>query len=89
MTKTFNVDSSAYSQVVVTSVCKTVEVFEDDQAGSTDYYLSGSGDDSDRITKPAGTVLTFRSSMFFQPGQVIGWIKTAEGSVYFAQFEQC
>lgn len=84
-TKNFNVNSLGYSQVVLVSDCTEVTVGEDNQAGTTDYYVSGTGNDSDKITKPAGSQKTFKGN--FRAGQTAGWVKTVTGSVTFSQEE--
>lgn len=87
-TRTFNVNSSTYTAVTVQTVCRKVTVYEDAQAGTTDYYLSGAGGDSDRVQKPAGSKKEFESTRPLQPNEILGYIKTVSGSVSFAQEEE-
>lgn len=87
-TKTVNVSSSAYTAITTTVVCREVTVFEDNQAGTTDYYTSDTGSDSDKVTRPAGTKRTWSSGPLpFSIGKTVGYVKTAGGSVNFAQEE--
>jgi hypothetical protein len=62
-------------------------VYEDAQAGTTDYYVSGIGADSDKVTKPAGSKVEFENPTCFAVGATVGYIKTASGSVDFASEE--
>jgi hypothetical protein len=87
-TAQLNVNSSTYTAVTVATVCKRVTVYEDNQAGTTDYYVSNSGVDANKVTKPAGTKKEFVSSVYWIPNDIPGYIKTASGSVTFAQEEE-
>jgi hypothetical protein len=87
-TRTFNVDSSTYTGVTVQGVCKRVIICEDGQIGTAGYYLSGTGSDSDRVLKPAGSKKEFTSSNYFLPGDIPGYIKAATGSMTFSQEEE-
>lgn len=87
-TAQLNVNSSTYTAIpVTTSDCKRVIIYEDDQAGTTDYYISATGSDSDRVTKPAGAKKEFASSSFYNIG-TISYIKSAVGSVTFCKEEE-
>lgn len=89
-TKNFTIDDSAYVEITAASVCRQIDVYEDNQAGTTDVYYSGSGDDADKVTKPAGSMLHFdRTPQFYQPGDSVGFIKAkSAGTVTFAQEER-
>lgn len=89
-TKNFTIDSTAYVEITAASVCRQIDVCEDNQAGTTDVYLSGTGADADKVTKPAGSVLHFdRTPQFYQPGDSVAFIKAATaGTVTFAQEER-
>lgn len=89
-TRTFNVNSSTYTAVTVQTVCSECETGEDAQASTTDYYISATGSDSDRVTYPAGKKKKFTRPLgkFFYPGDTPGYIKTAAGSLTFTQEEQ-
>lgn len=87
-TAQLNVNSSTYTAITAGSVCKRVTIYEDNQAGTTDYYISGTGSDSDRTTKPAGTKRDFLSSSYWNVNDVCGYIKTQAGSVTFAKEEE-
>lgn len=89
-TRTFNVNSSTYTAVTVQGPgpCGTITVYEDDQAGTTDYYVSRTGQDSDKVTKPAGSKKEFKANHLYYINDVVGYIKTASGSVTFAQEEE-
>lgn len=91
MSKTaqLNVNSSTYTAVVTaTSDSRRVTVYEDDQAGTTDYYVSSSGSDSDKVTKPAGSKKDFLGSKPFGYGTTVGYVKTQTGSVTFSIEEE-
>lgn len=85
-TAQLNVNSSTYTAVPIGSVCRRITVYEDNQAGTTDYYVSATGSDSDRITKPAGTKKDFLADDHWIPNvsSAPGYLKTQAGSVTFA-----
>jgi hypothetical protein len=88
----FNVNSAGYTAVVIKTVCKSIEVGEDDQAGTTDFYISATGQDGDRVTYAAGKkkkiLAPGGNNGFFYPGDKPVWIKLASGSVNFTQEEE-
>lgn len=87
-TAQLNLNSSTYTAITAGSVCKRVTIYEDNQAGTTDYYISGTGVDGDRTTKPAGTKRDFLSSSYWNVGDICGYGKTQTGSVTFAKEEE-
>jgi hypothetical protein len=86
-TRTFSVNSSTYTAVTMQTVCGKLEVGEDAQTGTSDWYFSNTGSDSDKVTRPAGQRMVLENPMSFRPSQVVGYIKTASGSQTFSQVE--
>lgn len=83
--KTFNVNSISYTPVITNSWCAKIEIYENNQAGTTDYLVSDSGSDGTAITRPAGSKLTIYRVC--PPNQTVIYVKSVTGSVVFAQEE--
>lgn len=86
-TRTFTVNSSTYTAIAVQTVCQKIEVGEDAQTGTSDWYLSSTGVDGDKVTRPAGQRLLLERKNGFRVGEVVGYIKTSSGSQTFSQVE--
>lgn len=86
-TRTFSVNSSTYTAVTVQTVCGRIEFGEDAQTGTSDWYFSATGADSDKVTRPAGQRMVLESAKKYSPNDVVGYIKTASGSQTFSQVE--
>ncbi len=90
-TNTFNIDAAGNPEpVTVDSVCKEVTVYENAQAGTTDYDVYAPLITSTPARRPAGAKTTFTApgKSFFQPGQVIAYLAAATaGSYVFAKEE--
>lgn len=89
-TKTFTVDNAGNPEpIIVQSYCRKVTVYENNQAGTTDYILHIPQMASVGVTKPAGSKAEIEpeSELRYSPGQTIGYIETVTGSVSFAQEE--
>lgn len=89
-TKTFTVDSSGNPEpIIVQSYCTTVVIYENDQAGTTDYILHLPDMTSPGVTKPAGSKAEIVRAYNWYPGQTIGYVEAVTaGSYTFAQEEQ-
>ncbi len=90
-TYTFTVDNLGSPEAITAqSVCYRVTIYEDAQAGTTDYKVRRPSAASAAVTRPAGakTVFEAPAGKFFQPGDVIGYAETVTGAVTFAQEEE-
>lgn len=90
-TKTFTVDNAGNPEpIIVLSYCHKVTVYENNQAGTTDYILHIPAMSSVGVTKPAGSKAEIvpESEQRYSPGQTVAYIETITGSVTFAQEEQ-
>ena len=91
-TKTFTVDNVAPADPVqVATVCKRVIVYENNQAGTTDYDVYAPATTDTPVRRPAGAKTEFNApgGSFFQPGETIAHMNAVTaGSYTFAQEEQ-
>lgn len=88
-TKTFTVDNAGDPEpITVQSYCMKVVVYENAQAGTTDFILRVPFIDSPGVTKPAGSKAEISRGERYVPGDIVGYIETVSGSVTFAQEEQ-
>jgi hypothetical protein len=88
-TKTFTVDNAGDPEpIIVGSYPMKVVVYENNQAGTTDYILHVPYMTSAGVTKPAGSKAEISRGLRYEPGQIAGYIETVTGSVTFAQEEQ-
>jgi len=91
MAKTFtmSVDNLSLHAVTVQSVCRKVTIYENDQAGTTDWILAAPTANDAQITKPAGSKKEFERSpgVFWNPGDVVGYVKAVTGTITLAQEE--
>lgn len=91
-TKTFTVDNAGEPEpVIVQSYCMKVVIYENAQAGSTDYYIYAPKKTSPEVTKPAGSKAEFSRGYRYEPGDVAGYVALpvafAPGALTFAQEE--
>lgn len=88
-TKTFTVDAAGDPEpIIVQSYCMKVVIYENNQAGTTDYILHAPLMTSTGVTKPAGSKAEVSRGYRYEPGQIAGYVETVSGSVTFAQEEQ-
>lgn len=88
-TKTFTVDNAGNPEpITVQSYCMKVVVYENDQAGTTDFILHVPLMASSGVTKPAGSKAEISRGYRYEPGDIAGYVETVTGSVTFAQEEQ-
>ncbi len=93
VTYSFVVDNTAQVPIVAQSNAHEIEIYENDQAGSTDYIIYAPLASSPAVTRPAGTKTEIRPSIgathqpFFIVGQIVGYVKTISGSITMAQVE--
>ena len=69
----FDVDNSAFVDIVVFTYCNLVVVYEDARAGTTDYLFKGASHATGTGTKVSGEKVEFRGH--FSPGETVGSIK--------------
>jgi hypothetical protein len=87
-TKTFTVDAAGNPEpITVQSYCMKVVIYEDAQAGTTDYILHVPAMASSGVTKPAGSKAEISRGERYVPGDIVGYVETVSGSVTFAQEE--
>jgi hypothetical protein len=83
-----NVASNAWTAITPQGQCSRVTVYETNQAGTTDYYISGTASDTDKTTKPAGSQFIMDApkhkpyGFTYQEGPLF-YIKVVGGSVTF------
>lgn len=88
-TKTFTVDNAGNPEPIqVQSYCRSVTIYENNQAGTTDYILHIPAMGSSGVTKPAGSKAVISRDAQWYPGDIVGYVETVSGSVTFAQEEQ-
>jgi hypothetical protein len=88
-TKTFTVDNAGSPEPIqVQSYCRQVTIYENNQAGTTDYIVHVPSAVSAGVTKPAGSKAIISDGTRYSPGDTIGYVETVSGSVTFAQEEQ-
>lgn len=90
-TKTFPVTNAAFVDLTVTSYCAKITIYENDQAGTSDYIVAAPTSADQQITRPSGSKTELHPSngaIQFSPGQVVGAMKTvAAGPITFCQEE--
>jgi hypothetical protein len=86
----FNVNSAGFTAYTVSTVCRRIIVCEVNQAGTTDYYVAYPTSTDGPRTRPAGKefIMEKPPGVFFQPGDVPFYLKTASGSINFDADEQ-
>lgn len=88
-TKTFTVDNAGNPEpVTVQTYCRQVTIYENNQAGTTDYIVHIPFAASSGVTKPAGSKMIIADGHLYSPGDTVGYVETVSGSVTFAQEEQ-
>ncbi len=87
-TKTpFDIDNTAFVNVVVDTYCNHVVVYEDARAATSDILVKGNVGTPGEIQKVAGEKIDFRSKLY-SPGQIAGSIKAVSAvTVSMAQEE--
>ena len=93
-TRTFTVDAIGDPEPITvqsTDGTRKVVVFENGQAGTTDFYLIKGPDKTvTQVLKPAGVKVEFERPSHeakYRQGEVVGWLATVSGSATFAQEE--
>jgi len=90
-TKSFTVDAVGNPEpITVVTTCQQVEIYEDAQAGTTDYKVRAPSLSDVDVQRPAGAKTLLRPShggRFFFAGETIGYVSTVAGVVTFAQEE--
>jgi hypothetical protein len=92
-TYTLSVDASdPYEQIVVQSPfgCRKVIIYENAQAGTTDYRVKAPTSSDAAVTRPAGAkteLLPTNGALSFSNGEVVGHVQTVSGTITFAQEE--
>lgn len=86
---TFTIDSITLVAITAQSECFQVEVFEDNQAGTSDYILRLPAQTDSAVTRPAGskTMIPAARRGRFQQGDIVGYTKTASGTWTMSQLE--
>ena len=91
ITHTFAVDTTAQQPITAQGMSAEIEIYENDQAGTGDYFVYAPYSSSDAVTRPAGSKTTFRPNgpgrSHFVTGQIVGYVKMVSGSVTFVQVE--
>jgi len=89
-TETFTVDAAGEPEpIVVARSCKEVEIYENAQAGTTDYDVYAPTKNDAPVRRPAGSKTLFKSfEGSWTPGATIGYVATVTGSVSFAKEER-
>ena len=88
-TRTFSINSAAYSAITVQSQCKRVRVAEDGSSGvTTDLLIKIPDESADAIRITMGLeFLIEKSTGFFEATKVVGYVKTVSGTVTARQVE--
>ncbi len=69
----FDVDSSAFVNIVAVTYCNKIEVYEDVRAATTDYLFKGASHATGTGTKVAGEKVKYNGN--FRPGDIVGSIQ--------------
>jgi len=86
---TFTVDAAGDPEkYTVKQMCRRVTVYEDAQAGTTDYKVYIPAASTTPVTKPAGSKFTFEPGGWMMPGDQPFALATVTGSVTFAAEEE-
>lgn len=87
----FTTDSSAPDEAIVThSACRKVIIYENNQAGTGDYLVRAPLSSDAQITRPAGSKTEFICDAmrpFWPPGETVGYVSAASGSLNMVQEE--
>jgi hypothetical protein len=91
-TSIFTVDAAGNPEsYIVKTICKRITVYEDAQAGTTDYKVYVPPNSATPVTKPAGSKYVQERQDrqgWFMPGDTPFAVATVSGSVTFAAEEE-
>lgn len=88
-TFTMTVDASGSPEIyTVRTTCRKITVYEDAQAGTTDFKVYMPANSSTPATKPAGSKFTHEREGYFMPGDQPFALAVVTGSVSFAAEEE-
>ncbi len=89
-TSTFTVDNLGDPEpIVAQSYAHEIEIYENAQAGNTDYDVFAPDKAAVPVRRPAGAKTLLKSPAGFHPGQIAGYVGAATAGTYtFAQEER-
>ena len=88
-TTTYTVDNITRVKVTAHSYCRTIRIYENALAATQNFLVAEPAATGTQVTKAAGTSYAFTAPGIgmFQPGDVVGDVIAAAGSITMAQEE--
>lgn len=88
---TFTVDNITQLAIKTKTNCTKIVLYENDQAGTSDYLVRAPTATSPQATKPAGQKweipMGFAPGRYYPAGTIVGYIVLVSGSVTWVQEE--